>query len=68
MNASTLLAALSVALAGCSMQDVSRNLYEGIRLHNESQRGTPREGPAGPAPSYDQYERERRADTDGRDS
>jgi Prokaryotic membrane lipoprotein lipid attachment site len=68
MKRSTLLAVLAAALAGCSTQDISRNLYEGIRLHNESQRGTPREGPWAPTPTYDQYERERRADTGWRNS
>ena len=68
MKRSALLAAVTVILAGCSTQDISRNLYEGIRLHNESQRGTPREGPPGPTPTYDEYERGRRADTTGRNS
>jgi uncharacterized lipoprotein len=68
MKRSTLLAVLVAMLAGCSTQDISRNLYEGIWLHNESQRGTPRELPPGPAPTYDQYERERRAETSRRDS
>jgi hypothetical protein len=63
---STLLAAIGAMLLACSTQGVSRNLYEGIRFHNESQRGTPREVP--PAPTFDQYERERRAETSRRDS
>lgn len=57
------VAFLTAVLAACSTQDISRNVYEGIRLHNESQRGTPREVPSGPSPTYDQYERARRADT-----
>lgn len=52
-------AATGVLLQGCAGQDFSRNLYEGIRLNNASQQGTPRETP--PMPTYDQYRRERSA-------
>jgi len=62
MKIGVFLTCVAIALPGCAGQDLSRYLYEGIQLYNQSQRGTPREGPLGPAPTYDQYERERRAD------
>jgi len=61
MRTTPLLILAAAVASGCAGQDFSRNLYEGIRLYNESQRGTPREGPPGPALTYEQYERERRA-------
>jgi len=43
--------------SGCA--DPSRNLYEGIRIHNESMK-TPEERAASPrSPSYDEYKKER---------
>lgn len=62
MKIKLFLTSIAVAVSGCAGQDFSRNFYEGIQLYNQNQRGTPREGPLGPAPTYDQYERERRAD------
>ncbi len=51
----------AVIVGGCTTQEMSRNIYEGARVYHESQRGTPREQSGAPMPSYDQYERERRA-------
>ena len=51
----------AVIAGGCTNQEISRNIYEGARAYQESQRGTPREQSGAPLPSYDQYERERRA-------
>ncbi len=50
------VALLAPVSGGCAMQDVSRNVYEGARLRNESLRGTPRETSAAPSMSYDDYE------------
>ena len=48
-------------LGGCTAQELSRNVYEGSRVHNESLRSDPLEKANTPAPDYDQYDRERRA-------
>lgn len=45
-----------LALAGCA--DPARNLYEGIKAGNDAKR-SPQERAATPAPSYDEYQRER---------
>ena len=45
--------------SGCATHDLSRNIYEGAKIHEESQRSTPLEKP-GTSPSYDEYDRERR--------
>jgi len=52
---------LATVVGGCAMQDVSRNVYEGARLQNESLRSTPLEKSAAPSMSYDEYERELKA-------
>ena len=54
---------LATLASGCAMQDVSRNIYEGARLRNESLRSTPLEKSAAPSMSYDEYERERKVDS-----
>jgi hypothetical protein len=46
-----------LAMAGCD--DPARNLFEGIRNNNEAQR-TPQEREMKPAPSYDEYTKERK--------
>lgn len=54
--------ALFVLLAsGCTTQELSRNTYEGIKNREESLQFTPPEKPRVASPSYDEYERERRA-------
>jgi hypothetical protein len=45
-----------IAMAGCD--DPARNLFEGIRNNNEAHR-TPEQREMQPAPSYDQYSKER---------
>lgn len=45
-----------VIAASCA--DPSRNLYNGIKMRNESMQ-TPEERAASPTPSYDQYRKER---------
>ena len=45
-----------LAMAGCD--DPARNLYEGIRNNNEAHR-TPEQREMQPAPSYDEYKKER---------
>ncbi len=54
--------ALFVLLAsGCTTQELSRNIYEGIKTHEESLKSTPLGKPGTASPSYDEYDRERRA-------
>lgn len=47
-------------LCGCSTQEISRNVYEGVRLHNEALRSAPPDHSALRAPGFDDYDRERR--------
>ncbi|MBI5919074.1 MAG: hypothetical protein HY849_06850 [Nitrosomonadales bacterium] len=49
--------ALLGVLAGCA-DDPYRNVYEGIRQHRDAEHA-PRERAMKPAPSYDNYKRER---------
>jgi len=58
-----LLSAALVAslLCGCSWEQVSRGIYEGSKAHNESLEGTPMEKSKNELPSYDQYQKERKA-------
>lgn len=46
-------------LSACA--DANRNLYEGVKANNEAKR-SPNERSMTPAPSYDQYKKEREAD------
>jgi len=39
---------------------MSRNVYEGAKVYNESLKWTPLEKSTSDLPSYDQYEKERR--------
>lgn len=55
MNRLLLLLAV-LGLTACS--DPSRNLYEGIKSSNDAKR-TPEERAMTPAPSYDEYKKER---------
>lgn len=48
-------------LGGCTAQELSRNVYEGSRVHNESLRADPLDKASTPVPDFDQYDRERRA-------
>jgi len=49
--------ALFVLLAsGCTTQELSRNIYEGIKTHEESLKFTPLEKPSAASPSYEEYE------------
>jgi hypothetical protein len=57
---SALVAAAGV-LSGCAKEELSRNVYEGVRVHNESLKSTPLENPRTEPTPYDQYEKERRA-------
>jgi hypothetical protein len=45
------------AVAGCA--EPSRNLYEGIRMHNESMQTPEERANTPPTPSYDEYKKER---------
>jgi len=48
-------------LTGCTAQELSRNVYEGSRVHSESLRADPLDKASTPQPDFDQYDRERRA-------
>ena len=50
-------------LFGCT-KDLSRNIYEGGRQHNESLKGTPLENPRAESVSRDEYEKALRGATD----
>jgi len=54
-------ALVAALLCGCSWEQVSRGIYEGSKARNESLKGTPMERSKGELPSYDQYEKERKA-------
>ena len=58
MKHGLILAALLACLAMAGCEDPARNLYDGIRNHNEAQR-TPEQREMRPAPSYDEYTKER---------
>jgi hypothetical protein len=63
MNPIVTLAALALAagvLSGCTKEELSRNVYEGANMHNESLKSTPLENPRTESTPYDQYEKERR--------
>ena len=56
-----LVIALSGTLSsGCTTEQLSRNVYDGIRTQNEMLRSAPPDYAASRALSYDAYERERR--------
>ncbi len=58
MKRTSALAVLAgIALSACG-SDPFQNLYEGIKSQNESRR-TPQERAMTPAPSYDEYKKER---------
>ena len=57
------VALLAALLGGCTSRELSRNIYEGARAHEESLRSTPLERSRDPLPSFEEYERERRAVT-----
>jgi hypothetical protein len=54
-------AVLAALLGGCTTPEISRNIYEGARVYDESLRSTPLEQSGAPLPSFDEYDRERRA-------
>jgi hypothetical protein len=48
-------------LGGCTVQEISRSLYEGARARDQSLQSTPYgQSSRVPLPSFDEYERERR--------
>jgi len=59
MKQAVILASLLACLAMVGCEDPARNLFEGIRNNNEAQR-TPQEREMRPAPSYDEYTKERK--------
>lgn len=58
---SVLIFALWVTTScGCTSEQMSRNVYEGSRVYDESRKSTPLEKSGTELPSYDEYEKERR--------
>ena len=57
------LASASVLLGGCAKDQLSRNVYEGGRQHNESLKGTPLENPRAESVSRGEYEKALRGDS-----
>jgi hypothetical protein len=58
---SVLIFGFAVTIAsGCTSEQMSRNVYEGSRVYNESLRSTPLERSKNDLPGYDEYEEERR--------
>ena len=62
----TRLRACMVAIWGaCSApvrtQEISRNVYDGVNNHNDALKSTPPDDSSPRVPSYDDYDRERRA-------
>ena len=51
---------LGVILNGCTTEQISRNVYDGVKNRNEALKSTPPDYTAPRAPSYDEYDRERR--------
>jgi hypothetical protein len=54
-------ALVAALLCGCTSDRLARGVYEGSKARNESLKGTPREPSGSELPSYDQYEKERKA-------
>jgi len=59
------IATVAAALFSACTTEISRNVYEGIRVHNESLESTPMERMKGKAMSYDEYEKERQRNAYG---
>ena len=55
-----IVAVASVLLSGCTTRQISRNVYEGVKNRNGALRSTPPDYTTPRAPSYDDYDRERR--------
>lgn len=52
--------AIAAALAGCASDSLSRGVYDGAQVYNESLKSTPMEKSSrGDPESYDRYEKER---------
>jgi len=60
-----LLIPVVVILPACSAEQLSRNVYEGARVYDESLKSTPIEQSKGDAIPYDQYEKERQKSSSG---
>ena len=56
-----LAAGCAAAVCGCTTQEVSRHVYEGVKSSNEARKPVTPENTAPRLPAYDDYERERRA-------
>jgi hypothetical protein len=54
-------ALLALFLNACTLAEISRNVYEGARARGDTLQAVSFAQFARPSPSYEQYERERRA-------
>jgi hypothetical protein len=52
--------------SACTAEQLSRSVYEGASVHNQSLKSTPLENAKGEPMSYDQYEKERQSSSGGR--
>jgi hypothetical protein len=55
-----LIAMPGALLCGCTTGQISRNVYDGVKNRNETLRSTSPDYTTPRAPSYDDYDRERR--------
>lgn len=55
-----MVCAVMLAVGGCTSEQISRHLYEGVRMHNENMRAATGSPPSRDSQSYDQYEAERK--------
>lgn len=62
------LAFFTIQFSACAFEHISRNIYEGVRVHSESLKSTPMEKSKGESMSYEQYERERQGSVSGKAS
>jgi hypothetical protein len=56
-----MVAVCTVLSCGCTTEEASRNVYEGVKSRDETLHSRPPENSSPRAPTYEEYERERRA-------
>ena len=56
-----MIAVCTTLSCGCTTQEASRNVYEGVKSRDETLHSRPPENSSPRAPTYEEYERERRA-------
>jgi hypothetical protein len=56
-----LVAIVGALVCGCTTQELSRGVYDGAKNRNDALKSAPPDVTSPRAPSYDDYDRERRA-------